>query len=146
MSEEQDISAGILSRERPGRGRTILQSLVGELFHRDWVETQAEVHDCTAVRSHFTTSPDTSVARGLAPYVVGFTYVVEGKSYEGILNSPDEVQEGDRFAIRYDPRHPEKNNTFDSETNWTVTYTKIIGVLMALALLYGFIQSHFGLR
>jgi hypothetical protein len=143
MGEDRDMAAGILVRERSGRSRSILRNFVREMFHRNWMETQAEVRDCTAVHSHFTTSPDTSVARGLAAYVVGFTYVVDGKSYEGILNSPDEVREGDTFVIRCDPRQPEKNNTFDSETNWTVTYTKIFSILLALIMLYGFLRSYF---
>jgi len=145
VSEQRDIDAGILMRERRGKSRSILANPGLGLFHRGWVEGNAEVIACsTPVSRRYTPyQNDTEGSFGLLPYVVTFRYEVKGKSYEGIINSPDEVQKGDRFIIRYDPRHPQKNNTFDSQTDWTYTYTKIFSIAMILLMGFVFIWSYF---
>jgi hypothetical protein len=143
VSEERDAGAGILMRERRGKSRGPFAKVGGGLFHRGWVQGEAEVLACsTSVsRRYVPTRPFGAI--GVLPYVVTFQYVVNGNRYEGVLNSPDEVEKGDTFAIRYDPSHPENNNTFDSETNWTYTYTKIFSIVMILLMAILFIHSYF---
>ena len=145
MSEQGNIDAGILMRERRAKSRGRFANLGGGLFQRRWVQGNAEVIACsTPVSRRY--SPylnDTEGTFGVLPYIVTFRYTVNGKSYEGILNSPDEVEKGDKFIIRYDPRHPQKNNTFDSQTNWTYTYTKIFSIAMILLMGFLFIWSYF---
>lgn len=144
MSEQRDVDAGILIREDSGKARTQFANPGGGLFHRGWLDVEAEVLECTTPPRGCTPYlAETEGAYGPLPYIVTFRYTVDGKSYEGILNSPDEVERGEKFTIRYDPSHPEKNNTFDSETNWTYTYTKIFSVVMILLMLFLFIRSYF---
>lgn len=145
MSEQRDIDAGILVRKDSGKARTQFANPGGGLFHRGWVDVEAEVVECTTpgFRASHPYQNDTEGPFGVLPYIVVFRYTVNGKSYEGILNSPDEVEKGDKFTIRCDPSHPEKNNTFDSETHWTYTYTKVFSVVMILLMLFLFIRSYF---
>jgi hypothetical protein len=141
VSEQRDVDAGILIREDSGKARTQFANPGSGLFHRGWVDVEAEVSDCTLIRNYIATPRD--AWKPLGGYVVGFSYEVNGKSYEGILDSPDKVAMGDKFTIRYDPRHPEKNNTFDSETHWSYTYTKIFSIGIILLMLFLFIRSCF---
>jgi hypothetical protein len=145
MSDQQDIGAGILMHEHPGKSLAQIANGGSGLFHRGWVEGEAQVIACsTPVSRRYTTPrPDGEGSSRDLPYVVAFRYMVKGKSFEGTVNSPDEVQRGDTFPIRYDPRHPEKNNTFDSETNWTYTYTAIFSVAMLLLMTVVFVWSYF---
>ncbi|MGD0631459.1 MAG: DUF3592 domain-containing protein [Terracidiphilus sp.] len=145
MGEPVEIGAGVLMRERRSKSRDLNAILGSGLFHPGWVEGDADVIACSTPVSWRSTS--TPLEGGgpirVLPYVVTFRYTVKGKSYEGIINSPDKVQRGDTFTIRYDPRHPEKNNTLDSETNWTYTYTTVFSVVMLLLMTVVFIWSYF---
>lgn len=141
MSEQRDVDAGILLRGDSGKARTQFANPRTGLFHRGWVDVEAEVSCCRLIRNYIATPRD--AWKPLGGYVVGFTYEVNGKGYEGILDSPDRLKVGDKFTIRCDPRHPEKNNTFDSETHWTYTYTKIFRIAMILLMLFLFIRSYF---
>jgi hypothetical protein len=53
-----------------------------------------------------------------AHYDVTFTYTGDGKSYDGGLESPVEVHKHDTLHTRYNPKHPERNNT-DPYPHWT---------------------------
>jgi hypothetical protein len=145
VSQHGDIGAGILIRERRARSRSIFANPGLGLFHRGWLEADAEVVACsTPVSRRYTPyQNDVEGSFGLLPYVVTFRYEVKGKSYEGIINSPDKIKRGDTFTIRYDPRNPEKNNTFDSQSDWTYTYTTIFSVVMLLLMTGVFIWSYF---
>jgi hypothetical protein len=112
-----------------------------EVLHKNhphhWLETQAEVTDCTFVRQSYQID-GAGMDTDLAHYAVGFTYVVNGTTYEGDLSSPVEVQPHDTFAIRYNPDHPEENNSPDSEFDrpWFKDYTYLVAaVLLGLFLL-----------
>jgi hypothetical protein len=145
VGEQQNTGAAIQVRERRRKSRGMLTNLESGLFHRGWVEGDAEVIACsTPVSWRFTATPlqGGGPIRAL-PYVVTFRYVVKGKSYQGIINSKEKVKRGDLFTIRYNPRHPENNNTMDSETNWTYTYTTIFSVVMLLLMTLVFIWSYF---
>jgi hypothetical protein len=141
VSEQRDIDAAILIREDSGKARSRFASPGSGLLPRRWVDVEAEVSYCTLIRNYIATPRD--AWKPLGGYVVGFTYEVDGNSYEGILDSPDKVKVGEKFTIRCDPRHPEKNNTFDPETHWTYTYTKIFTIAMILLMLFLFIRSYF---
>jgi hypothetical protein len=141
VSEPRDVDAGILLREDSGKARTLFTNLGSGLFHRGWVDVEAEVSECRLIRNYITRPRD--AWKPMGGYVIGFTYDVNGKRYQGILDSPDEVVVGDKFILRCDPRHPEKNNTSDSETHWTYTYTKIFSIAMILLMLFLFIRSYF---
>jgi len=148
MSDENNIDIETLrSSMRPlsVRIRESLTDWIGWLFHRGWVEVEAEVRDCTPIhKGPFSTlSLYKSATATFGGYVVGFTYVVQGKEYEGITNSTVEVQKHDKFAIRYNLKHPEENNTFDSETNWVVTYTKYFTVILFLFMVFLYIKEHY---
>jgi hypothetical protein len=107
--------------------------LIEQALHHDWPEVEAEVRDCRFVRA--IRGSGASVGQS-AYYAVGFTYQVNGITYQGVLSSPVEVQTHDKFSIRYNPEHPEENNSLASkcESGWLKYYTYIFA-----ALLIGFI-------
>jgi hypothetical protein len=146
MSEKNEIDIETIRlRMRPLRERIRekLADLFSWLFHRDWAEVEAEVSDCIPIRHDPLERPTRYSGVTIGGYVVDFTYIVEGKTYEGVSHSPVEVQKYDKFAIRYCPKHPEENDTFNSETNWTATYTKYFAIILVLILLVLFIREHF---
>ncbi len=105
----------------------------GWLRKRGWLETEAEVIECVSAES----CTIYSGCEGPIPsYVVTFTYVVDGVEYKGMTISPVEVELQSRMTIRYNPRHPAQNNSFDSETEWIKPVAKLEEVLaLGLALL-----------
>lgn len=143
MNEDRDIDIQSLRRSRPDRIGEKLKDLESSLFRRGWMEVEAEVCECIQLGwKAWTNIPDYGFPNPvLNRYIVSFTYTVNGKTYEGITNSPDELLEHDKFKIRYNPSHPEENNTFDSATNWTVRYTKYLDFFLAVLLL-SFLIGH----
>jgi hypothetical protein len=51
----------------------------------------------------------------LGGWAVIFTYLVDGKTYDGILLSSEEVEEHGQFMIRYNPDCPTENNTLETK-------------------------------
>jgi hypothetical protein len=143
MSEERDFDIESFRKTRSQKIRENLQKfrermteLVSFVTHRGWAETEAEVRSCKLL--HYRTYamlPSKSGSMPLSGYAVTFTYRVNGKTYDGITISPDEVQERDGFKIRYNPLHPEENNTLDSEISWIDGFMKYYDVLLILAVL-----------
>jgi hypothetical protein len=140
MSEEKDIDIETFMRPRSARIRGRLTDIFTSLLHLGWIETEAEVRECTVIRKNYVST--TQVMPRFGGYVVTFTYSVDGKTYGGSTFSPDEVQTGDKFAIRYNPRHPEQNNSFESETNWTTTYSKWFVIIALLLVFYLFVRKY----
>jgi hypothetical protein len=72
---------------------------LGLFTQRGSSETQAEVVSCTPVRMRF---PGDWRSGWATPggWAVAFRYVVDGKAFDGIFNSMDEVQVSDTFSIR----------------------------------------------
>jgi len=130
-------------RPLSARIREALKDFVSGLFHRNWAEVEAEVRECTPIYPSSYTPHWQGTLPKFVGYVVTFSYVVNDKKYEGITNLPNEVKLHDRLAIRYNPRHPGENNTFDSETNWATTYSKYFTVIGILLLLFLLIRKHF---
>jgi hypothetical protein len=98
-----------------------------------WLETEAEVTSCKSFHH------PGNLRSGSSPgfYGVCFTYKVDGISHEGATDSPVEMQRGDKFSIRYNPEHPEQNNSLESECerpwfqDWLyVSYAVVLGLLL----------------
>jgi hypothetical protein len=108
-----------------------------------WAETEAEVTDCTFAR--FKAYIDgAGIDDDLAHYAVGFSYRVDGIQYKGVLSSPVEVQPGDTFSIRYNPAHPEQNNSIASELDrpWFKEYTFLFGAAIVGIMLYDLVRRY----
>jgi len=105
---------------------------------RGWIEIEAEVQECTALR-YGNYLGRSGIHRGpWGNFLITFTYEVNGRTFDGTTVSPDEVQKGDTFAIRCNPNRPEENNTFDSETNWVSAANWIVmsGIVLAFVTYY----------
>lgn len=101
---------------------------VARPLHHGWPEVEAEVTSCRIVRRSGTYRLDVSVPF----YAVCFSYTVDGITYEGVTNSPVEVEPRDKFAIRYNPANPEENNSLESELDrpWFKEYTYLFAALL----------------
>ena len=108
-----------------------------------WSETEAEVTDCTyaPLRAYI---DGTGVEDQLAHYVVGFIYIVNETSYKGVLSSPVQVEPHDTFALRYNPDHPEENNSLESEFErpWFKDYTYLFAALLIGLFLLDVARRH----
>jgi hypothetical protein len=134
LSKEKNIDIESFRRTRAQKLHAGLNSALSSLFHRGWKETDARIEDCTIMPTHvhYGRSWDT---QGIGGYAVGLSYVVDGKLFEAETISPVKVQIHETIKIRYNPAHPEQNNSFGSETNWAPTAVWIEFVLVALLLL-----------
>jgi hypothetical protein len=122
---------------------TSLEHALRKDLPHHWVETDAEVTDCTYAR--FKAYIDGSgVEDQLAHYAVGFTYKVNGNTYNGVLSSPVQVEPRDTFAIRYNPEDPAENNSISSELDrpWFKDYTYLFATVMVGLILYGLVQRY----
>lgn len=110
------------------------------LLHHGWPEAEAEVTSCRIVRRSGTYRLDVSVPF----YAVGFSYAVNGVTYTDDTNSPVEVQPGDKFSIRYNPEHPEENNSLASECDrpWFRDYTYLTAAVLIGLMVFGLLQRY----
>ncbi len=113
------------------------------ILKRGWIEVEAEVQECiTPAATSLLDSPYYFESELLAgENLVTFTYSVGGETYTGILSSRDEVQKGDKFPIKCNPRNPEENNSTDSQSNWTVEYTVVLGVFLITLFVGSFVWN-----
>jgi hypothetical protein len=133
LRENNNANIGILGRSQPAALGVTSPGLFSRIFHRDWVETEAEVSECRPLRSR--RYYDYSGGGAVGGYFVNFSYTVNGRSFDGVLISPAEVQEHDKFAIRYNPRSPAMNNTFESESGWVPYLNYFVnGALLLIVL------------
>jgi hypothetical protein len=141
LEDQRDV--GIIALKKPLRARFNgwLATNFDWVLKRGWIEVEAEVQDCTAIRTSHS-------ARSTQPrwggYTVAFNYKIDGETYDGVTNTLDEVQPGDRFLIRCNPQHPQENNTFDSETNWVTALSGILWTAIVLAFLAYYVWDRFG--
>jgi hypothetical protein len=145
MNEDHDIDIESFRRSRVDRLRSALRDEFSWLLHRGWTTVKAEVSDYSIIKRGYY-SRYSSGGGGLGGYAVGFTYRVEGKSYEGCHISPDKVESGERFDIRYNTQHPEQNNGFESETAWAGLASKLTTTVVALFLLFLLVSNLFTRR
>ncbi|MDE3199283.1 MAG: hypothetical protein KGN79_00050 [Acidobacteriota bacterium] len=75
----------------------------------------------------------------LSGYFVEFNYTVDGVTHSGVTLSMGELESGDYFALYYNPEHPERNNTFDSETSWVPAVGWVMNILMAIIFIGCFV-------
>jgi hypothetical protein len=111
-------------------------------LHHGWPEIEAEVIDCKYIHGSTGSHGGYGI---LAHYAVGFAYKADGIAYQGATTSSAEVRRHDKFAIRYNPEHPEENNSFASECDrpWFKDYLYLVSALIIGLMLYGFVQRHF---
>lgn len=102
--------------DRAHRFRIWRNELFGRFTNKGWVETEAEVTFCTARKDRFPFRPNSQPVR--LGWGVGFQYSVGGKRFEGEQFSRDRIEIGDRFHIRYNPAHPDQNNSLSSMLDW----------------------------
>jgi hypothetical protein len=81
----------------------------------------------------------------LAHYTVGFSYKVNGTTYDGVLSSPVQVEPHDTFLLRYNPDDPKENNSLASELDrpWYNAYLYLFAALMLGLLLYHLFGKYF---
>jgi hypothetical protein len=67
-----------------------------------------------------------------------------GLTYHGGTSSSVAVQRDDKFPIRYNPDHPDQNNSLASvcDRPWFNDYLYVVGALILGATLYGFVNAH----
>ena len=67
--------------------------------------------------------------------------MVDGKTYDGILLSKEEVEKHGRFMIRYNPACPAENNTLETKLDlidgFVVGAYDIFLILILLSLIVG---------
>jgi hypothetical protein len=139
---EPDIDIGTLRRPRTQRIAAWFSAPIREITHLGWRTTSATVVACRPARVSRYYSPSMRVPYDppiLTGFIVEFSYDVNGRTYTGILDSPVEVQPDDKFDLRYNPAHPEENNslgsTGDSGTRIATLTTFFLGLLILVALL-----------
>lgn len=137
---DDESSAGIVTLKKPlaGKLRERFALSFDWVLKRGWVDVEAEVQDCSAIRHGGARVTRMGIEPGISGYIVSFSYEVNGKTYDGSTLSKDEVQKGDKFVIRCDPQHPEENNTFDSETNWMTALQMVLmsGLVLLFVIYY----------
>jgi hypothetical protein len=118
------------------------QALRKDLPHH-WAEVEAEVTDCTFVKTRWY-ADGAGVDEQIPHYAVGFTYEVNGATYNGVLSSPVQVEPHDKFLLRYNPDKPQENNSVESELDrpWYNIYLYFVGALVLGAMLFGFFHRH----
>jgi hypothetical protein len=114
--------------------------LIEHALHHGWLKVEAEVCDCRFIRAR---AGSRSSVGEVAHYAVGFKYQVNGTSYQGVLSSPVEVQARDKFFLRYNPEHPEENNSLASECDrgWFKYYIYIFAALISGLVVYDVVRS-----
>jgi hypothetical protein len=155
MSESGNIDIESLRRSQWDKVCDRMDILFGWVRKRGWLEADAEITECIsaesseyiATRSIRLPRPSTYQLGGPIPsgYVVTFTYKVDGESYEGTTISPDGAELHGKMTIRYNPRNPAQNNSFDSETAWMKSVSNAEGIL-ALCLLLLAVVAYFVTR
>ena len=131
---EKNIDIESFRRTQAENLRQRFSDLHGSFSHRGWLETDAQIEDCTATKPHLR-SWRGGASAPIGGYVVGLTYEVQGRRFEAEAISQVKVEKGETIKIRYNPRHPEQNNSILSETSWVSSVVKIETILMVLLLL-----------
>ena len=134
MSEDSKVDFETFKETRSKKFRKSLDQAIRKFTHRGWTNADAQVRSCKLIHpSNRLQQRDGSMPIG--GYAVTFTYAVNGKTYDGIAISPDKVEENDTFVIRYNPDHPEENNSFESEFRWIDGFMSYYAAFLFLAFL-----------
>jgi len=124
---EKNIDIESFRRTPAENLRLWFSDLLNSISHRGWKETDARVEQCGAMQVQ-----DSGSTGG---YAAVLSYEVDGKRYEAEAITLFEVQLHETVKIHYNPRHPEQNNSFGSETSWASPLVRIGTILMVLLLL-----------
>jgi hypothetical protein len=146
MSESRNIDIESLRRSRRQKICDRLDVLFGWLRKRGWLEAEAEVVECVSASGRTYYPYHERQGLWVSGYAVTFAYTVDGKRYEGTTVSPDPVELHSRMTIRYNPRHPAQNNSFDSETDWVSPAAKVEEVLALIFVLVAVVVYFFAQR
>jgi hypothetical protein len=102
-----------------------------------WLETEAEVLSCKDGRRQlFNNLIDGQ--ESLDGWLVAFRYLVDGRSYDGVHVSSSEWQVGEKFPIRYNPAHPDQNDSLTTKLdalNDSVLWAYFIFLVLLLTAL-----------
>ena len=134
MSGVREIDIETFRKSRSTRMREKIADLACSFSQRGWKETDARIEDCAAIKTHVNFGRR-GVTAGVGGFAVGLSYEVNGKRYEAEAVSPVKVENGEAIKIRYNPRHPEQNNSIVSEMSWATSVVKIETILMVIFLL-----------
>jgi hypothetical protein len=146
MSESRNIDIESLRRSRWQKVCDRADVLFGWLGKRGWRETEAEVIGCISAQSRPNYQYYQRQGLWVSGYAVTFAYTVDGKRYEGTTISPERVEPDSRMTIRYNPRHPAQNNSFDSETDWVGPAAKVEEVVALIFVLLSVVVYFFAQR
>lgn len=142
MNDDRDIDLASFRRSRWDTIRDRLTDMIPGLRQRHWMIVDAEIRACTS-STQIGTSRGPIESLKVGPYIVDFTYKVNGRIFDGVTSSPVKVEKHDKFAIHYNPRRPEENNSLDSETAWVNSYAIVSSVVILLMILFGFLRNLF---
>jgi hypothetical protein len=97
----------------------------------EWISTRATI---TACRQSLLERENFS-SEGYIPgeYIVTFSYVVNGRTFEGKYRASTPQECGHTFEILYDPARPNKNTGSDALQNpWIRITAGILGIISVL--------------
>ncbi len=77
--------------------------------------------------------------RGGPIYTVVFTYQVDGHWCGGTFTTGDEYKVGDSVAVRYDPKHPDRNDLSVQESRKKWMVAAVVAVLFLIFALLRFL-------
>lgn len=132
MSRDKNIDIESFRRRASFSLSLWFSDLIGRLFHRGWIETDARIESCNKMEVQ---GGGGTALPGWGGYAVVLSYQVDERRYEAETISMYEAQVNNTIRIRYNPGHPEQNNSFGSETRWASPAVKIGTFLMVFVLL-----------
>ena len=134
-----------LRQSRIVRLEADLHELASRLTHLHWPSTEAEVTDCRKMtfRHRYYSYRVPQQIPLLGGYAVGFRYSVDGRLYDGVLDSRVQVEPGDHFALRYNPDQPNENNSVCSDNSPSSILTPVITAILAILFIVLLIIERF---
>jgi hypothetical protein len=141
LTDSNDIDIETLRQSRWIRLLAPVSELYSQLSHLHWHKAEAHVIDCTPIgATRYPMLPEDGWTR-IGGYTVTFSYSVGGRTYKGLTESSFKVETHDTFPIRYNPRHPEENNTVGSINSRASLFAKFLTPVLALLIVFLFIKA-----
>jgi hypothetical protein len=99
--------------------RLRLSDVAWRFKRRGWSETEAEVLSSKDHRKNWYL-PNNLIDNqpSLDGWLVAFRYFVDKNPYDGVLFTRNELKEGEKFTIRYNPAHPDQNDSLAAKLDW----------------------------
>ena len=120
--------------------RASLIDTIRRLTRRGWSEADAEVLSCKDCRERWYSPSNLKDGQSLRGWLVTFQYSASGRQYQGLLVSDEELIEGEKFAIQYNPARPDQNDSISIKLDWlsrrmvTAYLLMFFGLLVTLAI------------